>query len=341
MNTEKNFKKTIIITGGAGYIGSIVTKTLLQNNYKVICIDNLRYGDKGIINLYTNPNFTFKNIDITNHDVITNIFDETKDCYAVIHLAAIVGDPACKLEPVLAENINLTSSINLLEKSVQSSIEKFIFASTCSNYGKMTNRYGYVDETTPLAPLSLYSELKVKVENYILNEITKSEGFSPTCLRFATVFGISPRMRFDLTVNEFTKEIAMGNKLVVFGEQFWRPYCHVTDFSSAILNVLSQPKEKTAYQVYNVGNTQENYTKQMIVEYLKKLEPNLNVEYVSKNEDPRDYKVNFDKINKELGFRISKTVFQGMSEIFFKVRNGYFGNVNDQIYYNTPYNSES
>ena len=136
-------------------------------------------------------------------------------------------------------------------------------------------------------------------------------------------------MRFDLTVNEFTKEIAMGNKLVVFGEQFWRPYCHVTDFSSAILNVLTQPKQKIAYQVYNVGSTQENYTKQMIVEYLKKLEPKLNAEYVSKNEDPRDYKVNFDKISKELGFGISKTVFQGMSEIFSKVRNGYFGDVND------------
>ncbi len=104
MDTEKKIKKTIIITGGAGYIGSIVTKTLLQNNYRVICIDNLRYGDKGIINLYTNPNFTFKNIDITNHGLIANVLNNTPDCYAVVHLAAIVGDPACKLEPELAGN---------------------------------------------------------------------------------------------------------------------------------------------------------------------------------------------------------------------------------------------
>ena len=140
MHTEKLSQKTIIITGGAGYIGSTIARKLLQNNYKVICIDNLRYGDKGIIDLYANPNFTFKNIDITNHDLITNVLDNTPDCYAVVHLAAIVGDPACKLEPELAKNINLTSSINLLEKSVQCSVERFIFASTCSNYGKMTTK---------------------------------------------------------------------------------------------------------------------------------------------------------------------------------------------------------
>ena len=144
---------------------------------------------------------------------------------AVVHLAAIVGDPACKINSNLAIETNWESGGKwLLDRCKELGIMKFIFASTCSNYGKMDDQDAYVDEKSVLAPVSLYAELKVKFENYMLNEMSKVEGFVPT-LRFSTVYGLSRRMRFDLTVNEFTKDLVLGKELTVFGEQFWRPYC--------------------------------------------------------------------------------------------------------------------
>ena len=264
------------------------------------------------------------------------IIDEIPSCYGIVHLAAIVGDPACKLEPELARKTNLDSSINLLKKAVRTNIEKFVFASTCSNYGKMPQSDGYVEESSPLAPVSLYAKLKVEVENFILNKIENTKKFSPTCLRFATVYGISPRMRFDLTVNEFTKELALGRELIIFGEQFWRPYCYVGDFSKAILTVLNAPKDKVAYKVFNVGDSNENYTKKMISDELMKLIPEGRIKYVKKEDDPRDYRVKFDKLRDELGFEISKTVPEGMDEILRSIRLGIIEDPDNQRFYNTP-----
>ena len=162
-------------------------------------------------------------------------------------------------------------------------------------------------------------------------------------LRFAfrRVYGLSPRMRFDLTVNEFTKDLTLGKELIVFGEQFWRPYCHVGDFSRAFMKVLASPKDKVAYQVFNVGTTKENYTKQMIVEEIKKQIPNAKIKYVHKDEDPRDYRVNFDKIHRELGFEVSKTVPDGIREVKEIVRSGVIQDPEAQRYYNIPHKRES
>ena len=138
----------------------------------------------------------------------------------VIHLAAIVGDPACKLYSDLAIKTNWESSKWLAEKSKETGVSKFIFASTCSNYGKMDNSQLFVNENSMLAPVSLYAELKVKFEKYLLNKMRKSRKFSPTVLRFSTVYGISPRMRFDLTVNEFVKDLALKKNLIIFWKKF-------------------------------------------------------------------------------------------------------------------------
>ena len=183
----------------------------------------------------------------------------------------------------MAIKTNLDSSIWLFEKSKSAGVSKFIFSSTCSNYGKMDDPEAYVDENSKLAPVSLYAELKVKFENYMLNKPKKNENFSPTSLRFSTVYGLSPRMRFDLTVNEFTKDLTLGKELIVFGEQFWRPYCHVKDFSNAFITVLNSSKQKVAYNVFNVGDTKENYTKQMIVDEIKKVLPNSKNQICKKN----------------------------------------------------------
>lgn len=328
--------KKILVTGGAGYVGSGLLRELLSKGYHVTCVDNLMFGGDSLLSIWHNKNFTFINCDINNYKKLDEIFSKN-NFFGVIHLAAIVGDPACKLYSGLAKKTNWIASKWLIEKSKNTGVSKFIFASTCSNYGKMDNPTAYVDENSRLAPVSLYAELKVKFENYILKEMKRVNGFSPTSLRFSTVYGLSPRMRFDLTVNEFTKDLVLGKELLIFGEQFWRPYCHVKDFSNAFITVLKSPDKKVAYNVFNVGNTKENYTKQMIVNEIKKVLPNSKIKYVKKNDDPRDYRVNFDKIKKELGFKTSMTVIDGIKEIIHIIQENLIKDPEDQKYYNIPH----
>ena len=329
-------KKSILVTGGAGYVGSGLLRDLLAEGCYVTCIDNLMFGGETLLDIWHNKNFNFIKCDITDYEKMNIVFDKNK-FDAVIHLAAIVGDPACKLYPELAKKTNWIASKWLIEKSKEVGISKFLFASTCSNYGKMKDPKTYVDENSKLAPVSLYAELKVKFEDYILNKIKKSESFSPTSLRFSTVYGLSPRMRFDLTVNQFTKDLALGKELLVFGEQFWRPYCHVKDFSNAFITILKSSREKVAYNVFNVGDTKENYTKQMLVNEIKKILPNSKIKYVKKDDDPRDYRVNCDKIKNELGFKITMTVPDGILEIKQLIDEQLIKNPEDQKFYNIPH----
>jgi len=326
--------KTILVTGGAGYIGSTLVRMLLQKGYRVVCLDKLKFGGASLVDIWGDPNFVLHKIDITDSKEVDNVFKHY-DIYAVVHLAAIVGDPACKLEPELANRTNLEASVHLLENAKRRQVGKFIFASTCSNYGKMEDPSGFVDESSPLSPISLYAELKVEFESILLKQET-TNSFGPTILRFATVYGISPRMRFDLTVNEFTKELALGRELLVFGEQFWRPYCHVRDISQAIMKVISSPDNKVSYNVFNVGDTSQNYTKKMLVNEILKQIPDGQVRYVHRDEDPRDYCVCFDKIRDVLGYSISRAVPQGVREIHASFRMGIIENPDDDRYYNTP-----
>ena len=320
----------VLVTGVAGYIGSVLTHKLLNKGFEVIGIDNLLYGGESLLSIYNHPNFKFYKKDIRNIETIVSLVNEVD---AVIHLAAIVGDPACAKQPQLAISTNLDGSINLLKAANNSySVKNFIFASTCSNYGKMEGN-SYVTEESPLKPVSLYAELKVKFEEIMLDgEYHKN--FCPTALRFATAYGISPRMRFDLTVNEFTKDAALGRELTIFGEQFWRPYCNVEDIANACILVLESEPDKVYKNVFNVGDTRENYQKKMLAEELKKLIPDLKIKYVKKDEDPRDYKVSFEKIKNVLGFQITKTVPQGMEEIIRVIKDNIISDPDNPRYSN-------
>jgi len=330
----------ILVTGGAGYVGSGLLRELLAENYKVTCVDNLMFGGESLLDIWHNKNFNFIKCDVNDYESFDKILVNGK-FDAVIHLAAIVGDPACKLHSDLAIKTNRESTKWLLDRSKEIGISKFLFASTCSNYGKMDDPESYVDEDSKLAPVSLYAELKVEFEEYMLNEIEKTDDFIPTSLRFSTVYGLSPRMRFDLTVNEFTKDLAMGRELVIFGEKFWRPYCHVKDFSNAFITVLRASKDKVAYSVFNVGDTSENYTKEMLVEEIRKAIPGSNIKYVDKNEDPRDYRVNSDKIKRELGFEITMRVPDGIEEVKRMIQEGVIQDPEDQRYYNIPHERQN
>ncbi|MBF0155011.1 MAG: NAD(P)-dependent oxidoreductase [Magnetococcales bacterium] len=327
--------KSIVVTGGAGYVGSILVRRLLERSYRVVCLDSLRFGGEALLDIWGHPGLSFHKVDITDFAAVARVMDREKDLHAVIHLAAIVGDPACRLEPELTERTNWGAAVHLVEQAKLHRIPRFIFASTCSNYGKMGQEQTHVSENSPLAPVSLYAELKVKFENHLLRG-ERTPGFCPTSLRFATVYGVSHRMRFDLTVNEFTKELAMQRPLVVFGEQFWRPYCHVADFSRAMLAVLEAPMDRVAYDVFNVGDTAENYTKGMLLDLLLKVFPRARIERVQTKEDPRDYRVDFTKITQSLGFRISRTVPQGIQEVKDVVELGVIPDPNHPKYYNTP-----
>ena len=306
--------KTVLVTGGAGYIGSTLVHLLLNNSYKVLVLDNLSFGGESLLNACLNPDFTLIKGCVTSTDLINDVFRNYK-IDSVVHLAAIVGDPACAKQPDLARRVNLEGSLQLLEISIKHGVQKFVFASTCSNYGKMKNPMSFVDEASPLAPVSLYAELKVQIEKVILSDLKKNDNFCPTALRFATAYGVSSRMRFDLTVNEFTKELALGKELEVFGEQFWRPYCHVYDIARSVLLVLESTKEQVAFNVFNVGDTNENYQKRMIVEEIIKVIPDSIVKYVKKIEDPRDYRVSFEKVQNNLNFRTTRKVIDGIREV--------------------------
>jgi len=315
-------KEQVLVSGGAGYIGSVLVRLLLEKGYRVRVLDNLMFGGVPIIDLLNDENFEFMKGDVRNPDDVRRAMQGMDH---VVHLAAIVGDPACAKQPELAREINLDGSRRMYDMANELGLKRFVFASTCSNYGKMSDPESYVDEESVLAPVSLYAETKVAVEQYLLSQ-PKTNPCKPTSLRFSTVYGLSPRPRFDLTVNEFTKELALGRELVVFGEQFWRPYCHVVDLCRSVLAVLDAEEEKVAFDVFNVGDTSENYQKQMIVDEILKQLPGSVIRYVSKNEDPRDYRVTFEKIRDRLGFRISKTVPDGIRQIIQVVQDGFIPN---------------
>ena len=322
----------ILVTGGAGYIGSTLVPILLSSGHHVRVLDNLSYGGKALLGVWSDPKFEFHRGDVRNDGMVRAAL---KDTEVVIHFAAIVGDPACARQPDEARSINLDATIQLFNLSREMGVKRFVFASTCSNYGKMKNSNEYANETSELRPVSLYAETKVAVEKYLLDP-SQSGSMIPTVLRFATVYGVSPRMRFDLTVNEFTMEILTNRKLVIFGEQFWRPYVHIRDIAKAILNILASPVEKIQNQVFNVGSTNQNFQKQQLADLIRSHVPDAVVEYVRKDEDPRDYRVSFEKIKQELGFNAEYTVEDGIREVADLVQSGIISDYRNLEYRNVP-----
>jgi nucleoside-diphosphate-sugar epimerase len=322
--------KRVTVTGCAGYVGSVVCQLLLRKGYTVRGLDSLAFGGIALLGLYQHQNFTFINGDVRDEATLRGALEGVD---SVVHLAAIVGDPACARQTELALSVNLEGSLRLLQVAGEQGVKQLIFASTCSNYGRMTNPQLYACEESPLAPLSIYAETKVAAENAFLSHRDSQPAI--TVLRFATVFGVSPRMRFDLTVNEFALELLINRKLVVFGEQFWRPYVHVRDAARAVALALESPTEKVRGQVFNVGDTDQNYQKRQIVDLVRSQIPEpVLIESVPKNEDPRDYRVSFEKIRRELNFQITATVEDGIHEVLDILRQKVIVNVEDPCYRN-------
>ncbi len=305
----------ILVTGGAGYVGSIVVDELLASGYRVRALDALLHGSiPSLLQPWGNPRFEFVRGDV--RDASARAY-ALRNVDAIVHLAAIVGDPACSRQPELAREVNLGGTRALLDDAERVGVERFILASTCSNYGRMSNG-GLADETVELKPVSLYAETKVAAERDVLSR----RRLVPTCLRFATVYGTSPRMRFDLTVNEFTRDLAVKDELTIFGEQFWRPYIHVRDAADAIVRALKSPPAAVNGEVFNVGDTGENYRKLDLVELLRERFPDGKIEFVHRDEDPRDYRVSFEKFAARVGFKARRSVTEGIDEVLALLRSG-------------------
>ena len=236
-----------------------------------------------------------------------------------------MGDPLCKKYSDEARDINRDGLIRMLELPGMQSVDRFVFLSTCSNYGLQDDDTPVTEEGR-LNPVSLYAETKVAVERFLLDNLD-SLGFSPTILRLSTAFGLSPRMRFDLTVSEFTRDLALGKDLLVYDEKTWRPYAHVQDISRAIEAVLTAPEETVRGQVFNVGDDANNYTKQMIVERVKQVLPEATFRFKEGGMDPRNYRVSFKKLRDRLGMTAQYSVGDSIDTLARMVLKGFYRDI--------------
>jgi nucleoside-diphosphate-sugar epimerase len=297
--SENSTERSVLIVGGAGYVGNVMVRRMLDAGWRVRVLDRFIF-DHGvaIAPLLEHPNFDLALGDMRDREVVDRALDGVTD---VALLAGLVGDPVTKTYPELSESINLGGCATVLEALAAAPVERFVFTSTCSNYGLRTSDEPATEESE-LAPLSLYAEHKVEMERRILAD-AGDVGYTPTVLRISTAYGLSPRMRFDLTISEFTRTLAAGEELVVYDADTWRPYCHVSDIARAVMTVLESDPDAVAGEVFNVGHSDENYTKRMVVDVVQEaIGGSGRVSYEEGGRDPRNYRVSFEKIREALGF---------------------------------------
>jgi nucleoside-diphosphate-sugar epimerase len=312
--------RKVLIIGGAGYVGTVLTDHLLNKNYQVRSFDQFLYQNNHCVLSYLGrEGYESRCGDLCDNQSVLNSLDGVTD---VVLLAGLVGDPITKKFPAMSRKINDEGIQRLIELLNGRGLDRLIFVSTCSNYGLIQSDQ-LADEEFDLKPLSLYAKAKVAAEEKLLSMRHKTD-FSPTILRFATAFGLSPRMRFDLTVSEFTRHLALGKELLVFDAQTWRPYCHVRDFAKLIQLVLEAPRHKVAHEVFNAGDDSNNYTKQMIVDAVLEYLPSSRVKYQQHGEDPRNYRVDFQKVREELNFTAQYSVKDGIAELLAAIEGRVF-----------------
>ncbi len=325
---EEQKVKTVLVTGGAGYLGSVLCRRLLAAGYKVKVFDKLMFGRKSIEGLFKNPNFQFIQGDILDTKKLEKEFF---DVDAVVHLAAIVGEAACSAKQDLAIRTNYSGTVQMARLCKSYGIKRFIYTSTCSTYGKIEEENVMREDATS-RPVDFYGETKIYAERELLRLM--DENFKPTILRLSTLYGISPRMRFDLVVNSFTKKAIKDKKIFIFGGNQWRPLIHVSDTARAIQLSLEAPISMVGGQFMNVGDNRENYLILEVGKLIRECIPGTEIEFINDIKDNRSYQVNFDKIEKALHFHREETVKNGILEISKAIKGGKFGDLENKLYYN-------
>ena len=297
---------TVLVTGGAGYVGSILVPALLERGFRVIVLDNLMYNTgAALFGCFYSQHLEVQEGDIRNERIVTSLL---KQAGAVIHLAAIVGYPACRKDEKLAHDVNVEGTRNLVKHLAPS--QPLLFASTGSNYGAVTD---VCTEETPLGPLSAYGKTKTEAERIVLQHPRS------IVYRFATAFGISPRLRLDLMINDFVYQALYTRNLIVYEKDFRRTFIHVRDMADGFVFAL-QHADRMAGETYNVGSEAMNLTKEDVARKLReKLEFYLHFADVAKDEDQRNYEVSYKKI-RSLGFETKVSLDEGLDELIRGLR---------------------
>jgi nucleoside-diphosphate-sugar epimerase len=317
----------VLLLGGAGYLGSVLVRQLLAAGRSVRVLDSFMFGEQSVDQVRAHPNCELVRGDVRDIGVVVRCM---KGCEAVIHLAAIVGDSACEENEQLAAEVNRAATRMLTEVALDCGVRRFLFASSCSVYGASES---FADETAAVNPLSMYAEMKVESERILLG--ARSTAFAPTILRLSTLFGLSPRMRFDLVVNLFVARAIFLRSITISNGAQWRPLMHVEDAARAFMAVLEAPAEKVNGEVFNAGSTGLNLRIEELGRAVADEIAGIEIETVG-SEDRRNYRVAFNKIREQLGFNCRRTVEYGIQEIYGAIRAGLItefttANFNNQI----------
>lgn len=304
----------VLVIGGAGYLGSVLVRTLLERVERVTVMDAFLFGEEGIKDIADDPR-----IDVVRGDLrdLEAIVRACRDADAVVHLGGLVGDPACALDRQLTIDVNLEATRTIVRAARGLGVQRFVFASSCSVYGSSDD---LLDEDSPLEPVSLYAASKMESERILLE--FQREDFAPVILRFGTFYGLSPRPRFDLIVNMLAAKAATENAITVFGGDQWRPFIHVIDGCRAIVAALLAPVDDVAGEVFNVGSDRENHTIREVAELVREELPRTRVDILEDQQDPANYRVSFDKIKRTLGFEPEHRLEEAIHEIHVAIASG-------------------
>lgn len=298
--------RTVLVVGGAGYIGAVLVRRLLERGYGVRVLDCFLYGSESLRDIAAHPALEVHQGDFRN---IPAVVEAVRGCDAIIHLAAIVGDPACNVDEVATRQINDTATRLLAEVAKGFHVARFLFASTCSVYGASDE---LVDEFSEVNPLSLYARTKLDSERALL--AAKSASFCPVILRLGTAFGLSPRPRFDLVVNLLSARAATEGRITIHNGLQWRPFIHVEDIARAFIDCLEAPRSLVHGEIFNIGSDRLNHTLAEVADQVLAVAPGTEVEYTC-GADARNYRVSFQKAERLLQLRCRKTLGDGVREI--------------------------
>ena len=318
--------RRVLVVGGAGYVGSVLTGQLLEEGYRVRVFDRFLFGDEVLAAVCRHPGLEVCRGDVRDLQRVLEALDGVE---AVVLLASLVGERACDRDPQETIGVNYLATVALAEACAYVGIARFLFASTDSAYGIQE---GIMTEESPLQPLSLYARLKAEAERKIL--ALANERFAPCVLRMATIYGLSPRMRFDLVVNVLTLHAATTRTCTVYGGAQWRPLVHVADAARAYGAALAAPLEAVRGQVFNVGSNEQNYQLYQLGELVRQAIPDVVVETTDVPPDLRDYHVNFDKINRVFSYRARHSVRDGVREIYQAITEGRIPDPHHARYHN-------
>jgi len=299
--------KQVMILGGGGYIGSVLTELLLDAGHHVRVLDRFFFGQHRLRSLEERPGLTLIKEDIRN-----TAPKHMEGVDVVMDLAGISNDPSCDLDVDITKAINVEGCRTASTAAKSAGVERYIYSSSCSVYGSGGNNM--LDESSPLAPVSEYARSKIEAEKN-LREL-QSPDFTVTFLRNATVYGLSHRMRFDLVINIMSLFAFKTRKIhVLGGGKQWRPLIHVRDVARAFTHIMECDRDAVAGEVFNVGATEQNYQVLRIAQMVAEVFPYTTVEMVPDDPDKRSYRVDFSKIEQQLGFRVERTPHQGIVEI--------------------------